>query len=239
MNRLIRYIDKEDFYLLFIALFSLAMIVIFEFIAYDCKEIIPRGAEISDLIVNLSLSFIAGWVIYLVTAFIPKIRARERNYAVLLPIFEGIVNDFESVITNAVIIPNQERNLPLFEQYLNSPLSIPEADLSTLIASLDHPVISEHRFHPNAKYQVTTYIKRLVYHCLENRDKHLSRTERCSSLMNAESLQLLDKIEHSEFIKRSEEHANYFNAYVLSSVQDFNMHYKAVVELKNYIEHRL
>jgi len=88
VNGIRRYIDKEYFYLFYGVVFCIAIIIWFQFFASDWREIVTQGQEISDIIVNFSLSYLAGWIVYMVSTFIPKINTRKKRRETLRPLLK-------------------------------------------------------------------------------------------------------------------------------------------------------
>ncbi len=87
----IKFKDGEDNWLFIGAIICFALIFWFQFFAYDMPEMIERGQEWSDLIVNISMSYIAGWIIYLVSVYLPKVEKKRKAKKILYPFLKRII----------------------------------------------------------------------------------------------------------------------------------------------------
>jgi hypothetical protein len=52
------------------------LIFVFEFVFYDTVEIFRGGAKLAEILVNLSLAYIASIIVYFVTSYLPEFRRR-------------------------------------------------------------------------------------------------------------------------------------------------------------------
>ncbi|CCQ09336.1 hypothetical protein PALB_1750 [Pseudoalteromonas luteoviolacea B = ATCC 29581] len=238
MNRIGRYVSKEDVYLFFVAAFCMALVIWFQFIAYDWPEIFKQGQEASDLIVNISLSYIAGWIIYIISIFIPKINELKKKSALLKPILRSIVDDFEFNIYNSLLIPNQEANKPLFEKYKSKPLTIDNTDLTKLIDDVDIHVEQRVLLILNMRKQPVSNKEQITCICLEQKNKHTLKLEKVNHLLTLDALQVINEVENSNFIICASQEYDNFNSYFFSS-SCFLRHYDAVVNLDRFIKEKI
>ncbi|ENM5907511.1 hypothetical protein LPR20_003698 [Vibrio mimicus] len=56
---------------------AIALVVIFEFLYVDSIELFKGGAKLADIVVNMSLSYMAAYLFYLVTYLAPKYQSRN------------------------------------------------------------------------------------------------------------------------------------------------------------------
>ena len=238
MSLIKRYISKEEIYLFSVAAFCMALIIWFQFIAYDWPEIFEQGQEASDLAVNISLSYIAGWIIYIISIFIPRINEQKKKSALLKPILKNIVEDFEFNIYNSLLIPNQATNKSLFQKYKSNPLSIDRIELAKLIADVDIHVEKRVLLILNMRKQPSNNKEQITCICLEQRKKHTLKLEKVNHLLSADALQVINKVENSEFITFASQQYDNFNDYCFSEDYFLN-HYEAVINLDRYIKDKL
>ena len=238
MNRIKRYIDKEDIYLFCFAIVCSALVAWFQFIAYDWPEIFNRGQEASDLVVNISLSYIAGWIVYIISVFIPKTNERKKKNELLKPILKETINDFEFNIINSLLIPNQINNKELYEKYKNKALSIETNDLIMLINEVDTHVEPRVLAILGMKKQPLNNKEQITCICLEQKNKHAQKLEKVNFLLTADALQAINRVEYSEFVKFASQQYDNFNDYCFCETS-FLAHYEAVINLDRYIKRKL
>jgi len=78
----------------------------------------------------------------------------------------------------------------------------------------------------------------LVCLCLNQKIKHIQKLDKFNVLLDETALELINNIEHSDFIKFSTQQYDHFNDYCYNE-NSFFKHYKAVVALNAYIENKL
>lgn len=238
INTIKRYGDKEDAYLLAGVIICIALILWFQFIAFDWKEVVVRGQEVSDLIVNVSLSYMAGWIVYMISTFIPKIRDRKLKSETVKPVLKEIVNGFEFNIVNSLLIPNQGSNKDLFIRYQNRPLNIEKNDLATLISCIDNNS-GRLRLHIEGMVRrPVTYKEQLICICLNQKSSNLKKLDKFIFLLNESALQLVNEVENSQLMKVASQQYEHYSDYCLIDTMFYD-HYQAVVRLNEYINKKL
>ena len=239
MTKIRRYLDKEDFYLLFGAIFSFIVILWFQFIASDWEEVIAHGDEISDILVNLALSYIAGWIVYILATLIPKLNAKKKKSTTLKPRLKEVVSDFEFNVINSLLIPNQGVNQSLYEKYRDKPLAISKNDLITMTKHINKSLHSSRMMIVGMSKQPVSFKQQLVCVCLEQKNKHVKALDKFNFLLDEEALNLINNIEYSDFINFATQQYEGFNDYCFAGEDSFYNHYQAVIALNNYIEKKL
>lgn len=238
MNRIKRYVSKEDVYLFSVAAFCMTLVIWFQFIAYDWPEIFKQGQEASDLVVNISLSYISGWIFYIISIFMPRVNEQKKKNALLKPILKSIVDDFKFNICNSLLIPNQAINKPLYEKYKSKPLYIDSKDLAKLIGDVDIDVEERVLLILNMRKQPANNKEQITCICLEQKNNHIQKLEKVNHLLTIDALQAINEVENSEFIIFASQQYDNFNDYCFSD-DFFLSHYNAVVNLDRYIKEKL
>jgi hypothetical protein len=64
--------------LCWVLLLSLTFIIFIDFIYHDQVELFPGGAKFARIVANLSLSYVAGLIFYILTIYIPSLEQRRK-----------------------------------------------------------------------------------------------------------------------------------------------------------------
>lgn len=100
---------KHDIFLGVGVIVSSVLIFIFEFsAAKDSPELFTNGQKLADILVNLSLSYIAGWIIYMISTFIPQLQEENKSKRIVFRLLTTIVGSFNASIHNSILYPNKE-----------------------------------------------------------------------------------------------------------------------------------
>jgi hypothetical protein len=63
----------------FIAFLSVFCVICFDFIFSDSSELFYGGSKVADIMVNMSISYIAGLIFYILTVYLPAIEKKAKT----------------------------------------------------------------------------------------------------------------------------------------------------------------
>lgn len=175
---------------------SLILIVWFQFIAYDMKEFIPRGQQWSDLIVNISMSYIAGWIIYIVSVFIPKIEKRRKAKNIVYPFLNRVITTIDVSIHNSVLYPNEKyRPMPKV-----STMSVEELRECFDFEILNKPIKGFHAVFYNYGFKPKTRLDELILSTIAPLENVLNELKAYYDMLSYDEVKLLTEIEKSRYL---------------------------------------
>ncbi|ESP93675.1 hypothetical protein [Pseudoalteromonas luteoviolacea] len=188
--------DNEDKWLLLGLTFSLVLIAWFQFIAYDMKEVVPRGQQWSDLIVNISMSYIAGWIIYIVSVFIPKIEKWRKAKKIVYPFLNQVITTIDVSILNSVLYPNEQyRPIPKV-----STMSSEELRRCFDFEILNKPIKGFHAVFYTYGFKPETRLDELILSTITPLENVLNELKAYYDMLSYDEVKLLTEIEKSRYL---------------------------------------